>query len=41
MQNSIDAMWHEFLAVDFFEQVPRLDVPVYLLVGRRDDNTPF
>ena len=41
MQNSIDAMWHEFLAVDFFEQVPRLDVPVYLLVGRRDDNTPL
>lgn len=41
MQRSIDAMWHEFLAIDFFEQVPRLEVPVYLLVGRHDYNTPF
>ena len=41
MQSSMSAMWGEFLAIDFYEQVPRLEVPVYLLIGRHDYNTPF
>jgi pimeloyl-ACP methyl ester carboxylesterase len=41
MRNSMDAMWDEFLEIDFYQQVPRLDLPVYLLLGRRDYNTPF
>jgi len=41
MQNSLESMWAEVGAIDFERQVPRLEVPVYLLLGRRDYNTPF
>lgn len=33
---SFDALWHEFFAVNLFEEVPRLDVPVFFLQGRND-----
>jgi pimeloyl-ACP methyl ester carboxylesterase len=41
MQNSLDLMWDEFVEIDLFQQIPRLEVPVYLLIGRHDFNTPF
>lgn len=33
---SFDHLWREFFAIDLFQRVPRLDVPVYFLEGRRD-----
>ncbi len=33
---SFEHLWRQFFAVDLFEQVPRLDVPVYFLEGRND-----
>ena len=27
--------------IDFFLDIPRLDVPVYFFIGRHDYNTPF
>lgn len=40
IQKSLDALWGEVAAVDFFEQVPKLDVPVFFFAGRHDWNTP-
>ncbi len=37
----VEEMWGQMLEVDFIEQAPRLDVPVYFLTGRHDYNTPF
>jgi len=37
----VEQMYGQMLAVDFIEQAPRLDVPVYFLTGRHDYNTPF
>lgn len=34
-------MWPELSAIDFFEQAPKLDVPVYFFTGRHDYNTPY
>ncbi len=34
-------LWDELLAINFFEQAPKLDVPVYFFLGRHDYNTPF
>ena len=33
---SFDHLWREVFAVDLFQQVPRLEVPVYFMEGRRD-----
>ncbi len=33
---SFDHLWREFFAVNLFEQVPRLDAPVYFFEGRND-----
>lgn len=38
---SIKAMWPEVMKINLGAQVPRLDVPVYFLIGRHDYNTPF
>jgi pimeloyl-ACP methyl ester carboxylesterase len=38
---SLDAMWGVFDEVDFPNQIPRLDVPVFFFTGRHDWNTPF
>ena len=35
---SVKAMTKELLTVNLFEQVPKLDVPVYILMGRYDYN---
>src|SRR5690625_4422971 len=35
------ALWNEFMAVDLFEKVPALDVPVYLCEGYHDYQAPF
>lgn len=37
---ALEALLDELYAVDFFEEIPRLDVPVYLLEGRHDYTTP-
>lgn len=34
-------MWDEIMETDFFEQAPRLEVPIYFFLGRHDYNTPF
>jgi pimeloyl-ACP methyl ester carboxylesterase len=34
-------LWNEGLETNLFEQVPRIDVPVYFFTGRHDYNTPF
>jgi len=34
-------MWDELMKINFFEQAPRIEIPVYFLVGRHDYNTPF
>jgi len=38
---SIKAMWPEIIRLDLAKQVPKLEVPVYFLIGRHDYNTPF
>jgi pimeloyl-ACP methyl ester carboxylesterase len=38
---SLDAMWGDVADVDFLEQIPRLEVPVYFFTGRHDWNTPY
>lgn len=38
---SIDALWSEVGAIDFFTNIPRLEVPVFFFTGRHDWNTPF
>ena len=37
---SLSTLWDEVLAVDLFRDVPRLEVPFYLLMGRYDTVTP-
>jgi pimeloyl-ACP methyl ester carboxylesterase len=34
-------LWPQVLAVNFFEQAPALEVPVYIVMGRHDYQTPF
>ncbi|MCP5071030.1 MAG: alpha/beta hydrolase [bacterium] len=38
---SVDMLWGDVLKIDFLEDLPRLDVPVYFFMGRHDWNTPF
>ena len=38
--HSIRRLWDEVLEVDLFRDVPRLEVPFYLLMGRYDTVTP-
>jgi pimeloyl-ACP methyl ester carboxylesterase len=38
---SLQTLWPELMPVNFFESVLRVDVPVYFLVGRHDNNAPF
>ncbi len=37
---NLRALWKEVIACDFTESVLKLDVPVYLTIGRHDSNTP-
>ena len=37
---SMRLLWPELLTVNLFEQAPRLEVPVYLMTGRHDYETP-
>jgi pimeloyl-ACP methyl ester carboxylesterase len=37
---SLRTLWPELMRVNVMESVPRLDVPVYFLVGRHDYNSP-
>ncbi|MFP8876640.1 MAG: alpha/beta hydrolase [Myxococcota bacterium] len=39
--NSLDHTWDNLQDIDFFLDIPRLDVPVYFFMGRHDYNTPF
>ncbi len=39
--NSLAALWSEVGAVDFPNQIPKLEVPVVFLTGRHDWNTPY
>ena len=41
MLNSLKHMWPDFLEIDFFKTIPKLDLPVYIFAGRSDYNTPF
>lgn len=34
-------MWKERLHTNLFQEVPRIDVPIYFFAGRYDYNTPF
>ena len=34
-------MWRESTRTNLFEQVPRIEVPVYFFTGRHDYNSPF
>lgn len=38
---SLGALWSDVGPIDFPKQIPRLDVPVVFLAGRRDWNTPY
>lgn len=40
-QFSLQHLWPELMTVDLRVQVPRLEMPVYYLVGRYDQNTPW
>lgn len=37
---NLRALWREVIACDFTKDVKKLDVPVYLTIGRHDQNTP-
>jgi pimeloyl-ACP methyl ester carboxylesterase len=39
--HSLKQLYPEVLQINFFDSIPRVDVPVYFLVGRYDYNTPF
>ena len=41
LRNSLQLLWPQVLAVNFIEQAPALEVPVFFLVGRHDYQTPF
>ncbi len=34
-------MWEERLHTNLFQEVPRIEIPIYFFVGRHDYNTPF
>ena len=38
---TISLMWDDVLAVNFFEDVPELQIPVYFFTGRCDYQVPF
>jgi len=38
---SLGKMWNQVLQVDFFTEIPEVEVPVYFFTGRYDYNTPF
>ncbi len=38
---SLKKLWPELMRVNVLKSIPRLDVPVYFLVGRHDYNAPF
>jgi pimeloyl-ACP methyl ester carboxylesterase len=38
---SIDRMWDSIQDIDLAVEAPTIDVPVFLLIGRADYNTPF
>ncbi len=46
VENSMDPnfavrnLWDDIADIDLFEQVPRIEVPVYFIAGRHDYNTP-
>lgn len=46
VENSMDPnfavrnLWDDIADIDLFEQVPRMEVPVYFIAGRHDYNTP-
>lgn len=37
---TLEVMWDELKTVDLVRQAPRIDVPVYLILGRRDRQVP-
>ncbi len=37
---SMDLLWPQIMSIDLFEQTPKLDVPVYFLLGRHDYEAP-
>lgn len=37
---NLRALWREVISCDFAASMPRLEVPVYLTIGRHDSNTP-
>ncbi|CAN5116064.1 alpha/beta hydrolase [soil metagenome] len=39
-KKSVKILWPDLMKVDFFTQVPRLDLPVYLFQGRDDFQVP-
>lgn len=41
LRHSLELLWPQVLAVNFIEQAPVLDVPVYFFMGRHDYQTPF
>jgi len=41
MQNSLDRLWDPIQGVDLITEAPRLELPVVLLIGRADYNTPW
>ncbi len=46
VENSMDPnfavrnLWDDIASIDLFEQVPRVEIPVYFIAGRHDFNTP-
>ena len=46
VENSMDPnfavrnLWDDIAGIDLFEQVPRIEVPVYFIAGQHDYNTP-
>ncbi len=39
--NSLALLWPHVMAINFLEQAPKLEVPVYFASGRHDYETPF
>ncbi len=33
-------LWDDIAEINLFEQVPRLEIPVYFIAGKHDYNTP-
>ena len=38
---SFNTMWQEIIGLNLFELVPRLNMPVYFMLGRHDFTTPY